>query len=255
MVSDITSLDRVAAISRIERHSAQAWPAPYVTQHYGWELRRSPQLASRRVNSLNAVSPEPGRFAEALAEAQSICDAAGTACHVRLVSVAADEAKQHLRASGLSGAAETTVKTIALDQDFPVDPRVSVDQRLSDEWLDTYLQADQHDEAERAALKAALATVNGQQGFAIAHIDGLPQAVGRGVVQDGYLGIYQIATLPHARRKGLGSAIVTALMKWGKQHAAQTAYLQVVSTNLPARALYRRLGFAPFYSYDYWTMP
>ncbi len=248
-------LDRLATIGAIERHSAQAWPAPRVTQYHGWELRLSPALASRRVNSLNAVSPEAGRFPDALQQARSACAQTGVACHVRMLPLAGSDAVEHLRSLGISGAAETTVKTMALDRAFPIDARVKLATVLTDEWLDTYLAVEYHADGERAAIRAALTTIPFPQAFVIAYDEGRPSAVGRGVVHEGWLGIYQIATLPDARRRGLAHGVVTALLEWGRGIAARCAYLQVVTSNGPARALYQSLGFEPLYTYDYWTLP
>jgi ribosomal protein S18 acetylase RimI-like enzyme len=51
---------------------------------------------------------------------------------------------------------------------------------------------------------------------------------------------------PGHRRAGLGSAVVRALVAWA---GAREAYLEVEQRNLPALALYGRLGFAPAYDY------
>ena len=249
------SADTLATISVIERHSARSWPALYVTQHHGWELRLSPALASRRVNSLNAVTPEAGRFPSVLADAASLCAKRGVKFHIRVLPLAGNEASEHLESLGISGAAETTVKSVSLDREFPVDPRVTIATSMTDEWLDTYLAAEWHADGEREVIKAALVSVQMPQAFAIAYDGGIPCAVGRGVVENGWLGIYQIATLPDARRRGFGNGVMTALLKWGKSLTAQNAYLQVVSANGPARALYNALGFQPLYTYDYWTVP
>jgi GNAT superfamily N-acetyltransferase len=66
-------------------------------------------------------------------------------------------------------------------------------------------------------------------------------------------GIFQIATAPSMRRKGLGRKIVTSLMAWGRQQGGMRAYLQVVATNHPARRLYQGLGFKPLYPYTYYV--
>ena len=255
MVFPSFSPETLATISVIERHSARSWPALYVTQHHGWELRLSPALASRRVNSLNAVTPEAGRFPAALEEAASLCKKRGVKCHIRMLPLAGNEALEHLVSLGLSGAAETTVKTVSLDRDFTVDPMARIASVINDEWLNTYLAADWHADGEREVIKTALASVQMPQAFAIAYDGGIPCAVGRGVVENGWLGIYQIATLPDARRRGFANGVMSALLNWGKSQTAQNAYLQVVSTNVPARAMYDGLGFQPLYTYDYWTVP
>ena len=46
-------------------------------------------------------------------------------------------------------------------------------------------------------------------------------------------------------------AVVGALLAWGREAGADVAYLQVAATNLPAAALYARLGFGTAYTYAY----
>lgn len=53
------------------------------------------------------------------------------------------------------------------------------------------------------------------------------------------------------RRQGLGLAVMAALLAWGAERGATTAYLQVLGDNDPALALYGRLGFATHHSYRY----
>lgn len=247
--------DWLATVRAIESHSARAWPARHITQHSGWELRLSPALASRRVNSLNAVAPDPGRFSDVLAEAASVCRRQGLPCHVRMLPLAGKAAFDHLRTLGLRGEGETTVEILPLRVHFPSDLRARISPTQTDEWLDTYLAAEHHADGEREEIACALNAVASPQAFVVAYDHGKAVAVGRGVVADGRLGIFQIATLPEARRRGFARAIVTALLNWAIGLSAEDAYLQVVSTNKAARALYEGIGFKPLYTYDYWTVP
>jgi ribosomal protein S18 acetylase RimI-like enzyme len=80
-------------------------------------------------------------------------------------------------------------------------------------------------------------------------------AVGRGVVVDGWLGITSMATAPDARRRGHARAIVHALARWAQSLGATGALLQVESTNEPARALYRSVGFVQNHTYRYRIAP
>jgi ribosomal protein S18 acetylase RimI-like enzyme len=76
-------------------------------------------------------------------------------------------------------------------------------------------------------------------------------ACGLGVKQDRFLGIFDIVVNPRQRRQGCGKAVVEALLAWGKQEGARTAYLQVTAENEPARQLYAGLGFQEEYQYWY----
>jgi len=247
--------DFIEQVRAVERHSARAWPAEYSTPILGWELRLSPILSSRRPNSLNAVAPEPGRFAQVLQSARTICRAQNVPCHVRLQPLAGQEPIDHLHALGLKGGGETVVEVLDLSDDYAVDPRIVFSETLSDLWLNTYTSTHPYSERERDGIRDNLSSVALPQGFAVVVDEGVPCAVGRAALGEGLLGIFQVATLPSARRKGLGRAVVRSLLEWGQRKAASKAYLQVESGNRAARNLYESLGFRPFYTYDYWTLP
>jgi ribosomal protein S18 acetylase RimI-like enzyme len=76
-------------------------------------------------------------------------------------------------------------------------------------------------------------------------------AAARAALQGQWLGIYEVATLPEARRRGAARAILAALAGWGLERDARRAYLLVTGSNAPANALYARLGFSRAYGYCY----
>ncbi len=74
----------------------------------------------------------------------------------------------------------------------------------------------------------------------------------RGVAQGPWLGVFQVAVVPSARRQGVGTALLRALSAWGAGQGTTSAYLQVGRDN-PGRALYGSL--VPGGSYRYRTRP
>ncbi len=66
-----------------------------------------------------------------------------------------------------------------------------------------------------------------------------------------WVGLRALQVVPGRRRRGLGLAVVGALLDWGAERGATTAYLQVLGDNEPARALYERLGFTTHHAYRY----
>ena len=82
-----------------------------------------------------------------------------------------------------------------------------------------------------------------------------PIASGVAAYADDWVGLRSIETHPDHRRQGLGLAVMAALLGWGAERGALTAYLQVLSFNEPALALYGRLGFRVHHEYRYLAEP
>ena len=76
-------------------------------------------------------------------------------------------------------------------------------------------------------------------------------AWGLAVDEGGRVGLFDIVTLPQARRQGAARRLVEALLAWGQAAGAREAYLQVMAANSAAIALYRSLGFVEAYRYHY----
>ncbi|HEV8547159.1 MAG TPA: GNAT family N-acetyltransferase [Candidatus Limnocylindrales bacterium] len=76
--------------------------------------------------------------------------------------------------------------------------------------------------------------------FFTARLDGRPVATGLGLPSDGLVGIFNVATLPDARRRGAGGAVTAAAMAYGRACGARDAVLE--SSEI-GRSVYERLGF------------
>jgi len=66
-----------------------------------------------------------------------------------------------------------------------------------------------------------------------------------------HAGLFAVQTAKPWRGRGLGRAIVAALLAEAQRRGAQRAYLQVTDDNVPALAVYARFGFNSAYAYWY----
>lgn len=94
-----------------------------------------------------------------------------------------------------------------------------------------------------------------QKCFASLTVSGQWIGCGLGVLQDGFVGIFDLVIARDHRRQGYGDRLMQALLGWGKTNGAHTAYLQVMLDNAPALRLYDRLGFREQYQYWYRVKP
>jgi ribosomal protein S18 acetylase RimI-like enzyme len=80
----------------------------------------------------------------------------------------------------------------------------------------------------------------------LARLDGVPVATSLGLVVDGILGIFNVATLEPARRKGIGRAVTLAALVEG---AARGADIAVLQSSEAGHHVYEALGFRDFGTY------
>ena len=90
----------------------------------------------------------------------------------------------------------------------------------------------------------ALAAIGGAAGAG-------PVAIGRGVVTGDWLGLSAVEVVPDRRREGLARRVVDALLTWGAEQGARSAYLQTMPGNDGALALYAPYGFVTHHRYRY----
>jgi N-acetylglutamate synthase len=81
------------------------------------------------------------------------------------------------------------------------------------------------------------------------------RASGVAAYADDWVGFRGIEVAPDHRRQGLGLVVMAALLEWGAERGATTAYLQVIGDNAPAIAMYEALGFQTHHAYRYLAPP
>lgn len=119
-----------------------------------------------------------------------------------------------------------------------------------DEWCTAFTTVRGFDPSRAAGLVASYQALP-DLALAVVIAGGSPIGVGLGVPDGEWLGLFDIATEPDARRRGVGSLITHALIGWGHDRGATTTYLQVEDENTGAIALYEKLGFVRRYGYHY----
>ncbi|HZG91199.1 MAG TPA: GNAT family N-acetyltransferase, partial [Pseudonocardia sp.] len=74
----------------------------------------------------------------------------------------------------------------------------------------------------------------------VARLDGVPAAVALAFDRDGDCGVYNVSTLPWARRRGLGTALTAAVLRDARGRGCRTASLQATAM---AERVYAAVGF------------
>jgi GNAT superfamily N-acetyltransferase len=85
--------------------------------------------------------------------------------------------------------------------------------------------------------------------------DGVDAACLFAVADGRHCGLFDLATRPEFRRRGLGERIIRAAAHWAAGQGADILWSQVAATNAPSLALQRRVGLWEAYRYRYLLKP
>ncbi|MGE9696875.1 GNAT family N-acetyltransferase [Streptomyces sp. CH6] len=92
-------------------------------------------------------------------------------------------------------------------------------------------------------------------GTGVSGTAGVPDAIGRCVVDGRWAGFAAVEVAPEQRRRGLAQRVMGALARTALAEGASAAWLQVERDNEAAIALYTRLGFTVHHHYHHYRAP
>jgi N-acetylglutamate synthase len=238
-----------ASIQRYEERSFNAWPALQSLIADGWLLRFA-QGHTKRANSVNALSAG-ARLDDIVDIALPLYRQFELPLIFRLTPLVPARFDATLESRGFVLADPTLVLTRRLEGPIAADPAVTLSERATPDWLHGVDEAAHLSHTARQTHRTMLAALRLPAAFATLSEDGVPQGYGFAVYDRGAVGLFDVVTLPHARRRGVSSRLCKTLLAWGRLRGAQEGYLQVVASNHGALALYRHLGFSQAYPYHY----
>jgi ribosomal protein S18 acetylase RimI-like enzyme len=249
-------------LSRIEDACLNASAPPQ--QHWldGWLVRTCPGKA-RRARSINAVADGRMPWPERLEAARALYTAAHLPMVVRITPFTRPaELDQALADRGWTQEARTSVWIRPRPPDHALAP-ASAPGGLHWQTLgaDAFaaavgtLRGSPVEQQTGHAYRLRLSPVP-YSGYALVRTaDGQVLTCGQTAREGPYVGVYDVHTHESARRQGLAAKLCEYMLSLNASKDGDIAYLQVEADNVPAQAVYRRLGFVPAYGYHYRQPP
>ena len=195
-----------------------------------WLLRRSPSATARRANSVLAMTPSG--VADAHDGVVAFYESHGQRPIAAVLPDSAEDALFRSHGWVLESPDDDTVFELA---GVAAARRTLQGVALPD--VDVVVAGDDH----RVTASVTL--------------DGRVLANGIAACADDWVGFRAIEVDRAARGRHLGLAVMEALLEWGAERGATTAYLQVLGDNTRAFALYDGLGFTEHHRYRYLAAP
>ncbi len=251
-----------ATFEELARATARGWQ-PVESESLGdWELRYADGF-TRRANSVLALGDPGVPLDEALGLVREWYARRGLHADVQ-TSTGAEGTHELLCAElerrGWAQHTPAQVWTGALAPLGDADADVSgvrLARTCDEAWLSRYQRFGEGSPAVLKVLHGGpsvwFASVASQEGAGSGH--GVPAAIGRCVVDGRWAGFMAVEVSPEYRRRGLATAVMTAMARQALEEGASAAWLQVESGNEAAKAMYERMGFAPHHHYHYHRAP
>jgi GNAT superfamily N-acetyltransferase len=89
-------------------------------------------------------------------------------------------------------------------------------------------------------------------GLFVGYANGLPVATSAQMTRDDVVGVFFVATVPEARRRGYGAALTWAAVEAGRSEGAVVSYLHATPMG---RSVYERMGYRWVDNYLHWVEP
>jgi len=239
-------------IRNIEEMSLNALPALDNMTYDGWLLRFSKGHA-RRANSICPLYFSKEEVRRKIEKCEKLYTSKGLDTIFKLTEeVYPSNLDSILEEEGYIIDAPTSVQIVHLDNiKEPRNKDIKCSSHINEQWLETFCQVEPMTEERKVTLKNTLENIIPKKHFILIEHEGKAVGCGLGVVQDDFIGVYNIVVHKDYRNQGYGRDIVLNLLKLGKEHGANKAYLQVMLNNAPALKLYSNIGFKEEYKYWY----
>lgn len=236
----------------VEEISMNAWPSLRTVLYDGWVLRFAGGYTGR-ANSVNPIFGSSLDITDKTRHCEHLYWGEGQDCIFKISPAAVPAGLDaFLAEQGYKKRAPTAVQTLDLDSIImPGVSQLEGSANATTAWLHFYRRIAHVDERYFSIMERMLHSIEPPACFVSVEDSGQVVAAGFAVVERGYVGLFDIASDPRVRNRGLGTDVVRHLLWWGKQNGARRAYLQVTHDNAPALHLYKKLGFEEKYSYWY----
>jgi ribosomal protein S18 acetylase RimI-like enzyme len=240
----------------IERLAAKAWRPETEQPLDGWRLRYT-QGVTRRGNSVFPIESENNiLLEEKITRAEAFYAQHGEPPCFQMTEAAQPAGLANALAErGYQDAYHTQVQTAQLAHileitNQPPKYQSTHQNKLFDDWFNLYVQTSGYEEHSAAVRRGILSRVPQDANFLLLSNGDDSVAVGLGVAENGWVGIYCMVTHENYRRKGAATQVLHDLAKWGEEQKASQMYLQVMENNPAGLALYAKAGFN--FAYQYW---
>lgn len=241
-------------VRRIEEMTLNAWPALYQNLYDGWIIRYSEGF-TKRCNSVVPMYGGTKTFEEKVQYCENYYNGRESKVMFRINGTVTEEyLDEYLQKRGYEKKHLNSVMKYEFEDSkyLQFEKNIIIDTESSDEWSDFVARNFHLNEKDTEIMYRMLSNV-GDNAKYVSHKDNKGEIISAAVaiVEDNYLGIYNLIVRDKDRNNGIGKMMMQGIMDYGRLNNLEGAYLQVSMSNVHAYEFYEDLGFKEEYNYWY----
>lgn len=189
------------------------------------DRRRRNNDYTRRANSINPLYPSTRPLDDNLRDAEDLYRRHAQRVVFKLTPASLPEGlDEALRMRGYAQEATTSVQTLDLAGKHVPDPGpTTLLERLTTDWLTAVFILNAVPERHQPTTRRMLSRLAPRACYASLIVDSQVVSLGLGVLQAGWLGLYDVVTLPTHRRRGYARQLISDLLAWAIPQGATSA--------------------------------
>lgn len=239
-----------------EELQMNALPSLQTILYDGWVLRFAKGYTNR-ANSVNPIYEGTKDVSDKIHRCEELYKSQGLKPTYKITPfVCPSNLDQLLETLGYTSINQTSVQSLSL-QDYvgTKDGSCKTTHTFDANWFEQYCRLNHISEQNAIINREILMNLIPDTLYTLYYLEDQVIACGMAVVEDGYLGLFDITVSEEHRNLGYGAKLIGSMLSLGKECGAKTAYLQVMLNNPSAFHLYQKFGFTQMYQYHYRTTP
>jgi ribosomal protein S18 acetylase RimI-like enzyme len=234
----------------IEELSMNAWPSIQTILYDGWIIRMANGY-TKRANSINLLYKSTINLEEKIDYCKKLYLQNDLPAIYKLVECDEHEIIDN-RLETLNYE-KLDITSVQIYNNFKINENnfggTIVNDNFTDEWINGFVECNNIKSEYMETLKMMLKNTIGEKIIISKMTNNKIIGCGYGVIENGFVGIFDIVVKENRRGNGYGKEIVQTILSESGKKGIKKSYLQVVNNNTIAKNLYGELGYKEKYKY------
>jgi ribosomal protein S18 acetylase RimI-like enzyme len=244
------------SIFSIEEMSMNAWPSLQTLIYDGWIIRLANGYGNR-ANSINPIYPSKIKLEEKFKHCDELFMAHNLPASYKLINCEEHEiiekklVKKHYRKINETSIQVCKIKD-SISRPIQQGKGIVVSDTFTEKWMKSVIKFNgEIGKKHEPTFRKIIGNIAVEKIVVHKEVNGKIIGCGCGVIENNYVGIFDVVVKEELRGKGYGREIVETILSQAAKLGVKNTYLQVMLNNSAALHLYKKMGYKEIYQYWY----